>query len=59
MELFSQLNRDEGLTIILVTHDLYVARNARRNVVLRDGEVVCDTPDYRVAAGMLQAGLET
>jgi putative ABC transport system ATP-binding protein len=58
MGLFSQLNRDEGLTIILVTHDLNVSRHARRNVVLRDGEIVCDTPDSRVAAEVLQAAAD-
>ena len=29
MELFGQLNRDDGITIILVTHDAEVARHAR------------------------------
>jgi putative ABC transport system ATP-binding protein len=50
MDLFQQLNREEGITIILVTHDQEVAQRARRSVVLRDGEVVCDTTDFAEAA---------
>jgi ABC-type lipoprotein export system ATPase subunit len=49
MELFKQLNTDDGITIILVTHDQEVARHARRAVVIRDGRVVSDTTDYREA----------
>ena len=50
IELFEKLNREKNLTVILVTHDLAVARNARRNIVMRDGEVVCDTTDSEEAA---------
>ena len=38
MDLFRQLNREDGITIILVTHDQEIARHARRVVVLRDGQ---------------------
>ena len=54
MELFQQLNHEEQLTVVLVTHNLEVARNARRNVVLRDGELICDTLDFHEAARALQ-----
>ncbi len=50
IELFEKLNREKNLTVILVTHDLAVARNARRNIVMRDGEIVCDTTDSKEAA---------
>ncbi len=43
MELLDHLNKDDGLTIILVTHDQEIARYAQRRVVLRDGEIVRDT----------------
>ncbi|MHB1036167.1 MAG: ABC transporter ATP-binding protein [Pirellulales bacterium] len=43
MELFRDLNRESGITIILVTHDPSIGRNARRVLVLRDGEIVEDT----------------
>jgi polar amino acid transport system ATP-binding protein len=53
MALFRQLNEKEGLTVILVTHDLEVARKARRALVLVDGEVVADTSDFNHAAEVL------
>ena len=48
--LFRELNEGEGLTIILVTHDLEVARRAKRALVLVDGEVVVDTTNFDQAA---------
>ena len=55
MELFGQLNREDGITIILVTHDQAVARNALRSVVLHDGQVVCDSTDFgRATAALYQ-----
>ncbi len=51
MDFFRELNQGEGLTVILVTHDLEIAR-ARSGgpLVLIDGEVVIDTPDLDKAA---------
>jgi ABC-type lipoprotein export system ATPase subunit len=53
MGFFRQLNEEEALTIILVTHDMEVARRARRGLVLIDGEVVLDTTDFELAAATL------
>jgi putative ABC transport system ATP-binding protein len=53
MALFRDLNEREGLTVILVTHDLEIARKARRALVLVDGEVVIDTTDFDQAAEAL------
>jgi putative ABC transport system ATP-binding protein len=53
MAFFRELNRTEKLTVILVTHDLEVARQADRAVVLVDGEVVVDTPNIDQAAEAL------
>jgi ABC-type lipoprotein export system ATPase subunit len=53
MDFFRKLNETEGLTVILVTHDLEVARRANRALVLIDGEVVVDTTDFDVAAEAL------
>jgi ABC-type lipoprotein export system ATPase subunit len=53
MTLFRELNESEGLTVILVTHDLEIARRARRALVLVDGEVVVDTTDFDEAAEVL------
>ncbi len=41
MGVFQQLN-DQGITIVMVTHELDVARYTKRMVVLRDGKVVTD-----------------
>jgi putative ABC transport system ATP-binding protein len=58
MELFRKLNREEGLTIIVVTHDAEVARHAGRVVVLHDGGVLCDTPDVDQAVRILHSHVE-
>ena len=44
MDLFENLNRTKGITIILVTHEPDVARYARRVVTVRDGLIVSDEP---------------
>jgi ABC-type lipoprotein export system ATPase subunit len=51
--LFRELNEEHNLTVILVTHDPAVARNAKRTIVLRDGEVVEDTDDFQRALDAL------
>ena len=43
MGVFQRLN-DQGITIIMVTHELDVARYTKRMVVLRDGKIVTDEP---------------
>ncbi len=42
MAIFQQLNREQGITIILVTHDAGIARHARRIIHMRDGHVERD-----------------
>lgn len=46
IQLFMDLNQRDQITVILVTHDPDVARVANRQIVLRDGLVVCDTTDF-------------
>jgi putative ABC transport system ATP-binding protein len=58
IELFRKLNEERSLTVILVTHDLSVARNARRNIVLRDGKIIADTTDHDEAAMALKKSQE-
>ena len=54
IELFRELNEEQKITVILVTHDQNVARNAKRTIVLRDGEVVEDTEDFTLAKAALE-----
>jgi putative ABC transport system ATP-binding protein len=56
--MFRQLNEEQQITVILVTHDQDVARNARRTIVLRDGSVVADTTDFARALAALHASSE-
>ena len=43
MELLQQLNRERGITIVMVTHEPDVAAFARRSLVFRDGRILSDT----------------
>ncbi len=58
IELFRKLNEEQSLTVILVTHDVSVARNARRNIVLRDGKIIADTLDHDAASFALKNSQE-
>jgi putative ABC transport system ATP-binding protein len=51
MALFQELN-DQGITVVLVTHEAEVARYAKRVVEMRDGRILRDHPvlDRRRAA---------
>ena len=42
LEVIGQLNREQGLAIVIVTHEADVARHAKRLVKLKDGVVVYD-----------------
>ncbi len=42
MGIFQKLNREQGITVILVTHDSEVAQHARRVISVRDGLVASD-----------------
>jgi putative ABC transport system ATP-binding protein len=41
MGVFQKLN-DQGMTVVMVTHELDIARYTRRNVIMRDGQIVTD-----------------
>lgn len=45
MEVFRRLNRENGHTIILITHEDEVARYADRIVMIRDGRIESDRPN--------------
>lgn len=42
MQIFQRLNREQGITVIFVTHDPWIARHTRRIVTLADGAVMRD-----------------
>lgn len=39
LDLLEQLNKDEKLTVLIVTHELDVAKRARRVIKIRDGQI--------------------
>ena len=43
MDVFQKLN-DQGITIVIVTHELDIAHYAKRNIILRDGRILSDEP---------------
>jgi putative ABC transport system ATP-binding protein len=43
MRLLQAMNRDQGISVVLVTHEADIAAYAQRQVVFRDGQVVRDT----------------
>ena len=45
MEIFQRLNREQNMTIMLVTHERDIARHAQRIVTVRDGRI---RQDFRV-----------
>jgi putative ABC transport system ATP-binding protein len=42
MQIFQRLNRENGITIVFVTHDPWIARHTQRVIMLRDGKVIAD-----------------
>ena len=60
LEMFQRLNEEEGITIILVTHDPGVAEHAKRVIRMRDGRIedadVSHTAVHAAAAAVAAAG---
>jgi ABC-type lipoprotein export system ATPase subunit len=44
LRMFEQLNGEDGITIIMVTHDPKVAGHARRVIRIEDGLILADAP---------------
>jgi putative ABC transport system ATP-binding protein len=44
MEIFQRLNREHGMTLMLVTHEPDIAQYAQRVVVFKDGKIRKDFP---------------
>jgi putative ABC transport system ATP-binding protein len=47
MGIFQQLNRDRGITVLLITHEPDIAEYGTRMVQFRDGHVIMDRPVSR------------
>jgi putative ABC transport system ATP-binding protein len=56
MEIFQRLNRERGITLVLVTHESDIAQYAQRVIVFKDGKIKSDqpVPDQRDAAEELK-----
>ncbi len=55
MQIFQELN-DNGVTIVMVTHEEDIARHCKRRVEMRDGKIVSDQPieDRLVAKDVIE-----
>src|ERR1700752_152674 len=47
MEIFQRLNRERGITLVLVTHETDIAEYADRVIVFKDGKIKSDRPVER------------
>jgi putative ABC transport system ATP-binding protein len=54
LELLLNLNRSEGTTLVLVTHDPVLASYANRRIVLRDGMILSDEMNLNPAEDLPQ-----
>jgi len=48
---FEKLNREQGRTVILITHERDVAEHAHRIIFLKDGQVLSDTTNHKKKVG--------
>jgi putative ABC transport system ATP-binding protein len=49
MELVTSLNRDHGITVVMVTHETDIAAYARRIIRFVDGRIDSDIENRQVA----------
>ena len=42
IDLFEQLNKVEGITVVMVTHEMEIADRTRRQIRVLDGEIISD-----------------
>jgi putative ABC transport system ATP-binding protein len=47
MGIFQRLNRERGITVVLITHEMDIAEYGTRTVTFRDGHVIADKPVTR------------
>jgi len=46
LETFQNLNK-QGRTVVLITHEKYIAERAKRTISIKDGEIIEDTINHR------------
>ena len=51
MAIFQRLNRDLGITIIMITHEPDIASYAKRKILFKDGTIVHDRRNVALVAG--------
>jgi putative ABC transport system ATP-binding protein len=56
MDLLVDMNRNEGQTIVLVTHDASIGARVPRLVTMRDGQLVADQVRVPTGNGLVRAG---
>jgi putative ABC transport system ATP-binding protein len=42
MDIFTKLNRDKGITIVMVTHEADIGARAKRRIHMRDGQIISE-----------------
>jgi putative ABC transport system ATP-binding protein len=47
MDIFQTLNKERGITILLITHEMDIAEYGTRYVRFRDGRIQADSPVTR------------
>ena len=55
METLTRLNREQGVTIIVVTHESDIAAYADRILTMRDGQIISDTRNPKPAKASVRA----
>ena len=58
MSIFTRLNEEQGITVILVTHEPDIAAYARRVILVRDGVINTDDPGPRAPKDVAPAAAE-
>lgn len=52
MRIIQELNREQGITVLLVTHDPFIARHTQRVIRIQDGRIIGDeTVEQPLVAG--------
>lgn len=57
MDIFHQLNQEQGKTIVLITHSPELANETQRIVTLKDGNIISDKAGVKYDISKIQGGL--